>query len=159
MIPALLVSLDKLPGFDPVGLWVRPRVYPQGQRWLVTQHLPAGGQYKARCMLAHGGPYNPGADDSDLKLDLSDRRTRAAVAHWLAERIDYADRHNGLHFVYVNGIWWLEGPGDGFNPRWDKFDVPALADIDPTLPDLLPDGSRRVDAEALALVAVHVGAA
>lgn len=36
--------------------------------------------------------------------------------------------------------------------------VPSLSTLNPSSPDLLPDGSRKVDAMALKLVAEHVGA-
>jgi hypothetical protein len=44
-------------------------------------------------------------------------------------------------------------PGPGEAVAWD---VPALDDLDPEDPRLLPDGSRWVDAEALRRVVCHV---
>ena len=56
-------------------------------------------------------------------------------------------------------IWTLAGYGSApFRDACDEpFDgvVPALANLDPNDPRLLPDGSRWVDAEALRLVCLH----
>ncbi len=105
------------------------------------------------------------ADLSALTVDLTDATGR-----------DHGLRALAAHSCRAApGVWWLpldDGrwslrcePRRGFvtfrapgAPELSESrpEVPSLADIDPNDPTLLPDGSRWVDAEALARVLVHV---
>ncbi len=53
-------------------------------------------------------------------------------------------------------VWWYCAKKGGAFPK--KGAVATLSNLDPSDPRLLPDGSRRVDAEALRLVCLHVAA-
>lgn len=81
-----------------------------------------------------------------LTLDLADPTGRAHAAWWLTEHAELwaGEREHGV-------IWRRAG---GAGP--EAICVPALADLDPDDPRLLPDGSRWVDVEALRRVVLHV---
>jgi hypothetical protein len=108
--------------------------------------------------LCWGRGVTPG--DAGWYIDLTDATGRAHVAWAVSEQqrpghgaqaafrrvgtswgIGYPDSATGIRFT-VEGKWCAS--------------VPSLADLDPNEGTRLPDGSRRVDAEALARVAVCV---
>lgn len=170
--PELLVPLLALPGLDPVGLWVRHRASPSACRWLVTEHLPAiEGRYPqpSRCVVAHGGPHNVGDVDDKLRLNLADSATRDRVTRWIGARSNKAMDHSSAPWWEWHGprrVWalianrWVHyySPfGDEIETADPLLAVLALRDLDPQDFTTLPDNSRRVDAHALALVAVHLG--
>ena len=118
-------------------------------------------------------PNDPGpdlrwrwCDVADLALDLHDATARHHALLWLAGR-------EGLYVA--DGVQWFSGTTERvwtiltsarpFAPiraycGWRDDDmalhVPTLADLDPTSDERLADGSRRVDALALARVVAHV---
>ena len=73
---------------------------------------------------------------------------------WDTRRPEY-----GTWAVRVPAVaWWgFNAPLTGSSSRSQT--VPTLSDLDPADPTLLPDGSRQVDAIALARVALHLGGA
>lgn len=120
-----------------------------------------------------------------LLLDLGDATGRAHAARWLYEG-HALNPHRGVSVWWIGRDTstyrsaprdlrissppsWVEGgdgPGnddsltfwaEGRAPGIGRpVQVPALASLDPNDPRLLDDGSRRVDAEALRLVCLHV---
>ena len=103
------------------------------------------------------------------------------IACLAVDLTDATGRDHGLRALAAHhnrsapGVWWLpldDGrwslrcePRGGFvtfrapgAPELSKSrpEVPSLADLDPNDPTLLADGSRWVDAEALARVLLHV---
>jgi len=102
----------------------------------------------------------------DLSLDLSDATGRHHALLWLAGREELAPDEGAVFGGGNQRVWCLYPPeGDpqdlvtygpsGAAPDLDVV-VPTLADLDPTSDERLPDGSRRVDALALARVVAHV---
>lgn len=90
-------------------------------------------------------------DMGSLTLDLSRAECRDRVVRVLG----------GTDWVYVPSVvgWrlWLDRqPSDRGEGRYYPASGPALAGLDPTDDTRLPDGSRLVDALALAAVARHV---
>ena len=114
-----------------------------------------------------------GCEAGQVAMDLTDATGRAHAAWWLggvgASLHLACDGHrrwelHGGERPRESALRAWEGIGPdarrlrGVPPEygWDAEDVPALATLDPTDPRLLPDGSRRVDAEALRRVCLHV---
>ena len=100
---------------------------------------------------------------TECPLDLEDATGRAHLGWWLMG-LDHgymdplrrvrAPMHSGRSAVVLRGM--PQDSGFGSDDVWGHpvgRVVPALADLDPDEPALLPDGSRRVDAEALRIVA------
>lgn len=105
-----------------------------------------------------------------LALDLTDATGRAHAAWWMAGEVGAA------WVLSCDGFrrWELHGgerPRHSLSRAWqgigaemrrmgmassDWLDCPALDDLDPNDPRLLPDGSRFVDALALRRVCLHV---
>lgn len=168
--PRLLVKLSELPGIDPAGLIGR-RFGP----YLTT------GQFEEVVYVVRWSGL--GASDecdvvrmgalyrcvSGLSIDLSDAATRDRCLRWLAGRMGLA--------VGCGAPMWEAHVDHGWGPKstdgwhlstsmWEdgaEYDAPAwLASalgIDPRDDTRLPDGSRIVDALALAAVLRHVGGA
>ena len=114
-----------------------------------------------------------------LALDLTDATGRAHAAWWLAGALyPECPPTDGAAVAWqlfpgqqpLSG-WWLRycvrGDSGGsttvsptfsgrWNPRMWTQHIVALADLEPSDPRLLEDGSRWVDAEALRLVCLHV---
>lgn len=155
-----LILPGTIPGLlrrgSPVIAPVSKRVRVLGRRALVEgEHLDTG-----LVLLADGALE----DASDLRLDLTDATGRAHAAWWLASAV-------GLHSPTTSrwspgaSVWTIECDAQltpwvrTFTPPgslWSGERVPALSDLDPNDPRLLPDGSRYVDAEALRRVVLHV---
>ena len=147
----LLLRLDELPGFDPVGLHVcgGRSLQPWG---LVVFSGPGG------CMLSGGQDEVPA---TSLRVSLADPATRDRVARWLAARVGLEvgatatrwgrSRGRAWSLVAVKGrIWrWWEHQ-TAWTLRGDRhYGCPALASIDLADP--------QADWLALAAVARHVG--
>lgn len=137
-----------LPGLLRLGspVWA---ILPQ--RVLVVSELGTGTVPTALC-----GPHWYML--TELALDLEDETGRAHAAWWLAEQMAIDAPGPWMHAH--SGRWGFRAD----KKRWSRrvtctngVAVPALADLDPNGPRLLPDGSRWVDAEALRLVCLHVG--
>jgi hypothetical protein len=171
----LRVPLDRLPGFDPVGL-----------RVIGEDGLPAG------LVTLSTGVHVFLADDvnedgsnlhypADFDANLSDSATADRVARWCAGRVglevgctapgwrSYSARADPPLAIWLFGELGLGVRVFANQPRRDppltgwaysravENVVPALADLDPTDARLLPDGARWIDRLALALVATHLG--
>src|SRR5690606_26384246 len=103
----------------------------------------------------------------DLSLDLRDETARHHALLWLAGRATTTLRHRAEWTCWPWG-WDLCGFGEGEHWRsvtylhperhgnWSGTPVPTLSDLDPASDERLADGSRRVDALALARVVAHV---
>jgi len=109
-----------------------------------------------------------------LALDLTDATGRAHAAWWLAGEpgVSWGLDCDGHRRWELRGgerplrivcrTWEGIGPearrlrGEPIPDYADVFDCPALDDLNPYDPRLLPDGSRWVDAVALARVCRHV---
>jgi len=85
-----------------------------------------------------------------LFLDLSRAECRDRVARALAS----GDSAFWVYDLGKFGAGWELRSGAG--TRWWGRTLPALAGLDPSSDERLPDGSRLVDALALALVAAEV---
>lgn len=112
---------------------------------------------RTHLVIFHEG-YDDWHDPKTLHLDLEDETGRAHAAWWLAEQVAIESPGPWMHCH--SGRWGFRGD----SKRWSRrvtctngVAVPALADLDPNNPRLLPDGSRWVDAEALRLACLHVG--
>lgn len=101
----------------------------------------------------------------DLSLDLSDATGRAHAAWWLSrgcwEGAPDGDPSARTIYWRARETWsgdpvptlFLSTPEFGRGDiLWTLSRVPTLADLDPTSDERLPDGSRLVDALALARV-------
>ena len=156
------VRLADLPGFDATGLLLRDAkgdeegivVYDDGRDVLVH---PEDGDDEPRYWTRD---QEGDLDEEGPCVSTTDASTRDRLARWVAGRVklpvgstapDWACRFTSPH-------WTLAGPqrGNGGSEAMCTFHQ-GLADLDPNDPRLLPDGSRRVDAVALAEVARHLG--
>ena len=117
-----------------------------------------------------GGGYDSGADLDDLRLDLSRAECRDRVARVLAQNINKAPMSAGIRqgatapdaafrFPKSGGSFTLAGAqegngGGGPSMTWLACvgSCDGLVGLDPLDDARLPDGSRRVDALALAAV-------
>lgn len=115
-----------------------------------------------------------------VSLDLTDATGRAHLAWWMAHNVtrhqmradvptlaeapmfgSYALRHSG-DFILAGRehncqrLWRWRGRQGVVTMVGELPIVPALADLNPDDPRLLPDGSRLVDALALSLVGRHL---
>lgn len=128
-------------------------------------------------MFSDGGV--PGLESyhiNNILLDLTDATGRAHAAWWLESR-HVLRRHwpyragayvsvGAMHerdkagrCVYVNigdVLYYVSRPVRRPGYLVSATTVPTLADLDPNDKTTLPDGSRRVDAEALRRVCLHV---
>ena len=172
-----MADLITLPGSIPGLLRRGSPVIGSGEfagRRGVIVDPPLGGShvvvaFEATATADASGEWLPRAE---LDLDLTDATGRAHATWWWAN-------HNTGHFSRTCGldmrarfgslarpnVKYLDA-GDSLSAversvgrphrlRWG-YVVPSLADLNPDDPRLLPDGSRRVDAEALRLVCLHV---
>ncbi|MHC4892469.1 MAG: hypothetical protein ACYTFV_03710 [Planctomycetota bacterium] len=96
-----------------------------------------------------------------LHLDLTDATGRAHAAWWLAGRVGSKAGSAYMHrcaprWLYSDAGWraW-QIDGIAVACDWTVGRGP-VADLNPDDPRTLPDESRRVDAEALRLVCLHV---
>jgi hypothetical protein len=142
--------------------------YHAPQRCTIVGESSCGWPWYAR---EDGGPMGDATallsgPAEHLLLDLSDATGRAHAEWWLAGRAlmlgSYAAAQT--RWVHERGEreWSIDAPDDDacltYSPYAADRDVrvPALADLDPDDPRLMPDGSRWVDAEALRRVCLHV---
>ncbi len=163
----LLIPLAELPGLDPVGLVVHSRSY--------GELMCLGWCYDAPDrnirVVRNAGPWPRGwglvsAWHGEYALDLSDAATRDRCLRWLAGRVELPKGCGAPTWKWHSALrCWLLSDGDGhchtFARDWlyVEHHVPTLADLDPTDDTRLSDGSRLVDALALAAVLRHVGGA
>ena len=111
--------------------------------------------------VACGTAWEP-AERRWFGLGLTDETGRTHAAWWLADRL-YDDGPFVAVAIVPGSRLTAPYPHFGLSTitalggeRWRALDCPALDDLDPEDPRLLPDGSRWVDAEALRLVCLHV---
>ena len=130
------ITLGEVPGLDPVGLWLYE------------------GDYAGLCF--RDGP-ELGRDEA--VIDLSDAATRDRCLRWLAGRVVLEVGCGAPGWVDSFGGWWVLFIHDDDLYVISGDNYPAIADLDPTDDTRLPDGSRLVDALALAAVLRHVGGA
>lgn len=176
--PDVLVSLTALPGFDPVGLRVLVQT-PDDDRWHVGMRfdptdfgrrpIPVWVVLIAAFEGVEPSRFIMGqASVLDVRLDLADSATRDRAIRWLAAKADGIYVGSGPPMWRPSGkvrqwrgermlqSWAVYGSTRG-ECRFSGNEIPALTDLDRADDTRLPDGSRRVDAHALALVAVHLG--
>ena len=153
-------------------VWIRH----VGGRWpAVVEKDPAEHDREGGHWMIQFGTHFVGS--RSVFLDLSDPTGRAHAAWWLTNAAGVSfhldsDGHrrwslHGGEFPRRSEDWSWEGIGPesrrmrlsaSSTPSygWDAVDCPALDDLNPDDPRLLPDGSRWVDAEALRRVVLHV---
>lgn len=156
----LRVRLADLPGFDPEGL----RVEYESERILCV------GLFDGAVLLDDEGPDGErlAALPEQCEVSTADARTRDALARWLAERV-HTVQGQPFRVGSTAPAWAPVTAVGGFtvSDGWSLiaastayFDRGVYApDLDSGDDRLLPDGSRWVDAAALAAVARHVGGA
>lgn len=179
VIPGLMVALSEVPGLDPVGLRVtrdRPMfgtvlgVDADGTVWCST--WSEGGRFGAEGRIF---AFSPGT----ARVYLADSATRDRAARWLAG-ILRPDVDGGFPACVIPGrssfgansrtpTWGLAVSSLQDGPLWRSFDDQPLpngkrlsqdalfAGLDLLDDTRLPDGSRLVDALALAAVCRAVG--
>lgn len=166
---ALRVPLAALDGLDPLGL----RPYKRGSDavYALTVLVRAAEAHIWKSDLARAEVV----DVADVELSTADERTRDALARWLAERVgmspastapawhigDPAPRTWDLRWWYTEFVTFHATRPSSYRGTKvsNEHEVPALGDLNAADPRRLPDGSRWVDAAALAAVARHVGGA
>jgi hypothetical protein len=126
------------------------------------------------------GAYHP---VEHLYLDLTHRMTRLEVMARLGERLNWrrgaqvgwvciwmhppddATERERRMYEDANRTWRLIAVADNLMQDWagrtlrnqtSTCTIPALAELNPADDTRLPDGARRVDVQALAIVAAHV---
>lgn len=154
--PRLLIKLDKLSGFDPVGLRIAD---PDG----------AGPMF---IIVKDGGDYvQEVTEDGGLSvvrrslvvLDLTDAATRDRCARWLAKQPLTLFNRYSQHHGATAPVWRV----DEFHEWWelvaldedmadtstvlDGDTCDALHELDPNDDARLPDGARVVDVLALGI--------
>lgn len=98
------------------------------------------------------------------QLYFGDASTRDRAARWLAQQHRMPLRSTAPMWVQLGGLvgsrarWWDLYGAEGSAKAFTGDEIPALDALAPTNDERLADGSRRVDAEALAIVCRHVGA-
>jgi hypothetical protein len=172
------LRLADLSGFDPVGLWVANKDEPEG--FLVLF------QDETTVLVHSGGSEDypwwwTKAEEDGPTITMLHASTRDRVARWVAGRVGKDVGPSGpcwgaVANSYEGGGWALLGKlGHGLSIFMDPDrlplaalpplvptgesvwnGVPALAALNPNDGRRLPDGSRWVDAAALAAVARHV---
>lgn len=157
-LAALRVPLASLPGFDVVGLDLTRPVLLVGAPTPWARLLwPCVRQPDGGLGLWDGDVVQP-IDPANWSVDLSDAATRDRCARYLAQRVGVGVGSTAPNWgpdTFRPRRWWLVGPDDGYIWHGDGGDedfVRALADLDPTDDRRLSDGSRWVDAAALAAV-------
>ena len=171
----LLVSLASLPGFDAGGLIVHDDVLDAWRMTLNSEGHSLVIWNRNRRTLDR-------VMRERVSLSLAVAATRDRLARYVAARVGLEVRSTAPTWEYVdfNDAWHLGGSRVLFRvSRWAEVrdqlgdnlgslpaglakrcrEVPTLAALDPADDTRLPDGSRRVDALALGIVAVHVGGA
>lgn len=159
--PRLLVPLADLDGFDPVGLYVLIRTPGASDRRTLM------GDYSPNVCHVHergvGVTVWLDLDETEcpsILLDFSNASTRDRYLRWLADEV-------GLKLGSGAPMWeshydsgWSDKSTDGWHlstSMWEdgnEYDAPvwlaSMLGLDPRDNSLLPDGSKLVDAIALA---------
>jgi hypothetical protein len=175
MNPFLLVAASGFPRLDLVGLrlWWR---CPDGRGGFSqpAKHVCVSSAMGPSVPLMISGPDVRFPLRAEVQLDFEDADTRDRVARWMAglEGAFCESTAPRWHWSTVDDAWWLEAlESDGALNSWGYNHrgvvctrgtkvieaVPALFSVDPRDEERLPDGSRQVDALALAITAVHLG--
>lgn len=162
-IVELRVPLPSLPGLDPVGLVVWHAVDQTFESGLCFENESrTAGRWLALNIRVRGGKGTSYFRAENGIVDLADAATRDRVARWVADRVEFEVGSTAPGWGFVDTDWgfdmrgWLMGWRRQGEPVWWPADG-FLAGADPNDDRLLPDGSKFVDALALARVAVHVG--
>lgn len=159
-----------LPGTIPGLLrWCSPVAVPgYGCGVGVVVDRPSGRESWVRVLMQCDDDGPSPQERKRVFLDLTDATGRAHAAWWLAGTFaGEMKRQSALsvwrHREGAGRAWRLEGAAGSerrFLARYTgcSFDVVVLtlSDLDPSDDTRLPDGSRRVDAEALRRVVLHV---
>lgn len=168
VIPGLMVALSEVPELDPVGL----AVYVPGGGWSSPgEPLGSLAVGYGRFPSDEGGPDRPGVRVSGgtmllerVHVSLADSATRDRIERWDRLR-DFVCAEAGQRVLYRGVSERLGSVEASFllldhrGPVTTWVRLPALAEIDPHDDTRLPDGSRLVDALALAAVCRAVGGA
>ena len=158
------IPLAALPGFDPVGLFVRGLINDDG-RYLVSGVSPCD-----PVAILVDGRESRGYRTVSFELvdlDVADSSTADRLARWLAARVGlevgctapgWKGQDDGwVLTTFGKGVFFGAMPSNS-RPAGHISIVPGLAGIDvPGGYRRLPDGSLFRDRLALAVVAVHVG--
>lgn len=168
---ALRIAFAELPGFGDVATGLPVRI-----AWAGT-HLR--GLYLGATPGSHVGPYAVLVDDGyvgiagwdGLSVNLADAATRDRVARWCAARLGWPAQTSAPTWMRTLDLddsagWCLVGADDRAEVFLACGDVrlpneralPGLAALDRDDARTLPDGTRWVDAAALAVAARHLGA-
>lgn len=149
-------------GMDPIGLYVRT-IDLEGEGTLVGHS-----QERAVYVDDEGDRWAPLAE---LTVSTAEAATRDRLVRWIRSRLlsgpggstapgwgpAKGAGKNPVWSLSVNGgaVVFSAVPNGHHTPRAPRHVVPALADLDPWDPRALPDGSRLIDAIALAVVVRH----
>ena len=161
----LRVRLADLPGFDAGDEeWetASRRFARHCMRQLALNHgLDEPDDYE---LIAINDAFDDALPEREY-VSTADARTRDALARWVAERVNVS-----IGCTIAPGFyWWDHDLSEGEEPAWILQSIEPEArgyhgwtrarvlGLDPTDDRLLPDGSRWVDAAALAAVVRHVG--
>jgi hypothetical protein len=148
--PELLVSLAALPGLDATGLRLLSSV--SGGEYVCIGYRPRVRAWYALPVMSDART----AEECewvplglDARIDLADSATRDRVARWCGERRKLEAGCTAPHWHHdFGGRCALSAV-----TRWTTY-CDAVDAYDDTK---LEDGSRKADAHALAMVAVHLG--
>ena len=147
-IVRLRLRVAGLPGLDVVGLFAYFLGDEEDERHLITDETVVELQ---RVFRSHGGPWQ---SEEDLFVSTADARTRDALARWVAERVGLWFGSTAPTWWAAESDWWLSAHRS--DREWRKGEVPALGDLSARDHRCLADGSRWVDAAALAEVVRHL---
>jgi len=158
----LRIPLTALPGLDATGL----SAWAADERWLVA----GDGGHKGVDLIGWGLSDVAPMPRAIVALDLADASTRDRVARWAARRVGLEVGSTAPAWFHCGySVWALAAHlvSRRFSPTrlpesapqvvGVNHQLPSLWSVDPTDDTRLPDGSRLVDAVALARVAVHLG--
>lgn len=156
----LLLPLSVLAGMDVEGLHVHNE--RDGLSGVIVETEMG---LRVYCSTEGDGDLHD-LDNDEWRPSLDVSATRDRAARWLARRVGLecgstapewraAREPKPRGWILAGGAWFVFGPGRSLI----DLEVPALAELDPADNTLLPDGSRLVDALALAAVCRAVGAA
>lgn len=166
----LLLRLDRVRGLDPVGLAITADEARYSGVCVRVFGTPANdprvSSTRSSCTMSvypRGGGHCAALPPSEVSVSLADSAARDRVARWVAERVGMPCDPVAGFWRFVLGAWRLTGSDGAIefgaaDPEAEgRFVVHALSALDPHDDTRLPDGSRLVDALALAAVARHVG--
>lgn len=144
-IVRLRLRVADLQGFDPEGL----RAYVLGEEE-DERHMVVDGD--GTTVLFHDIVREVPVEF--VFVSTADARTRDALARWAAERVGLWFGSTAPTWWAAESDWWLSAHRS--DREWRRGEVPALGDLSARDHRCLPDGSRWVDAAALAEVVRHL---